>query len=273
MFTILGGNGFIGRNIVKYLKQRGIKVWAPTRQDIKNNDLDKIPLGHVIYAIGLTADFRDNLGETVNAHAYLLERLLNNTEWQSWLYLSSTRIYSLWPDSSPANEEQPIQVSPSTDMVYNISKLLGESICAARMEKTCRVARLSNVFGEGIPEQNFLASITKDAYMNNFVEINESKNSSKDYVCVKRVVEDLIFIAQYGKHRLYNVASGINIEHSEIARLLSYKFDADIHFKPNGITRIQPQINTSRLRTEFPTANSSVFADLENFLEKRKYKQ
>ena len=158
-------------------------------------------------------------------------------------------------------------------MVYNISKLLGEALCLARPEKTCRVARLSNVFGERMPAENFLAAILHDASFKKIVEIEEGENSSRDYISVQQASKDIVSIALNGRHRLYNVASGVNIKHIEIAKILEREFGAKVHFKPNGTTRDLPQVDTSRLRTEFAPSQASVHDDLKNFVEKMRGKQ
>ncbi|HXP50012.1 MAG TPA: hypothetical protein VN922_08665, partial [Bacteroidia bacterium] len=90
-YTILGSNGFIGSSLHKYLSERSEDCFCPPRNYIFD---EKENLGHVIYCIGLTADFRDNPIETVNAHVSKLIKVLENTKYESFLYLSSTRVYA-----------------------------------------------------------------------------------------------------------------------------------------------------------------------------------
>ena len=59
-WTVLGASGAIGRRLVGYLRQTGHVVYTPERGD---PGVWTRPLGHVIYAIGLTADFRQRLDE------------------------------------------------------------------------------------------------------------------------------------------------------------------------------------------------------------------
>ena len=49
LFTIFGSTGFIGKNLVNYLKDQGIDIQTP---DIRNDDITNIDLGNIIYAIG-----------------------------------------------------------------------------------------------------------------------------------------------------------------------------------------------------------------------------
>ena len=124
-FTIFGGRGFLGAAIARYLQEKGYDVYLPSRADSFDNL--KSELGHVIYCIGLTGDFRDKPFETVEAHVCKLANLLKSSNFDSWLYLSSTRIYS--GINNIAKESARLPVFPDSDGIYDISKLLGESLC------------------------------------------------------------------------------------------------------------------------------------------------
>ena len=87
-FTILGANGFIGSNLVKFLKTKNCEIFTPNISEITSENL-----GHVIYCIGITSDFRERPFDTVNSHVSLLNDFLKNHNFESFLYLSSTRVY------------------------------------------------------------------------------------------------------------------------------------------------------------------------------------
>ena len=110
-FTVFGATGFIGANLVAHLSRRGHEVRCPKRDlPIEAGD----HLGHVIYAIGLTANFRSRPYETVEAHVGLLSRLLQTSCFDSWLYLSSTRVYAGLLGASKVDEEVRIPIAPSS---------------------------------------------------------------------------------------------------------------------------------------------------------------
>ena len=64
MVTILGSSGFVGSNLKNKLVSVGINTYTPHRSE----ELSGKNLGHVIYCIGLTADFRTKPFETIEAH-------------------------------------------------------------------------------------------------------------------------------------------------------------------------------------------------------------
>jgi uncharacterized protein YbjT (DUF2867 family) len=70
-FTVLGAGGFIGGRLVEHLRGLGHEVDAPPRRPAEAyvDGLGGRQLGHVVYCIGLTADFRTRPYETVEAHA------------------------------------------------------------------------------------------------------------------------------------------------------------------------------------------------------------
>src|ERR1700694_2502745 len=61
--TILGGSGFIGGRLIRRLDGGDWQIWAPDR----SANLTNRHLGHVVYAIGVTGDFRSRVLDTVEA--------------------------------------------------------------------------------------------------------------------------------------------------------------------------------------------------------------
>ncbi len=72
-FTVLGGNGFIGSHLGEVIVELAYECDKPKRNDRSIFDRN---LGHLIYAVGLTADFRVRPYDTVRAHVSHLMDLL-----------------------------------------------------------------------------------------------------------------------------------------------------------------------------------------------------
>lgn len=257
IFTVLGAGGFIGSQLVGALKgEDRADVYAPLRQGKGDifDDLRDRDLGHVFYCIGLTANFRNRPFDTVEAHVCLLRRLLEYGRFESLTYLSSTRVYE---DATTTRESAILQVSPDNPgHLYNLSKLLGESLCLASGGKA-RVARLSNVFGRAMPQQNFISQVLKEAADTGRVQFLTAPQSVKDYVSVTDIIRWLPQIALHGTHSIYNVASGGNTSNAELALLLEKKRIA-VSFAEGAPEWSFPVIDTSRLVQEFGGAQSSL---------------
>ena len=246
-FTVIGSSGFIGSALVQYLMKLNHEVLEIHRDNLNFLDHD-IDLGHVIYCFGLTGNFRFKPFDTVDAHVCILANLLSK-KFDSWLYLSSTRIYSGIDDI--ANESARLSVFPDSDGIYDISKLLGESLCLSLKNEKIRVARLSNVYGEGQSTNTFLGSLIDDVRRHKDLIINESPDSSKDYISIEDVIDILVRIAISGKDRLYNVASGEVVRHSHIAKIIDNATQLSVSFKKGASKRVFPAIDISKIKREF----------------------
>ena len=210
-----------------------------------------VNLGHAVYCIGLTGDFRKRPLDTISAHAAKHARMLYGARFESWLYLSSARIYGRLGIDGVGTETSPIPVTPSADSLYDLSKLLGEATCLGHPNPTVRVARLSNVYGPGQSEATFLGAVMSEMRRLGKVNIHESPQSSKDYVSVHDVVTLLAQIATAGRQRLYNIASGRPTSHQEIADRLTALTSCPVGFSPDASTRAFPRIDIRRVQDEF----------------------
>ena len=255
MITILGASGFIGSHLVKRLRQYKLEFQALGRDD----SLPATNLGRVIYCIGLTADFRSHPFETVEAHVSTLLDLVRNCEFDSLLYLSSTRLYA---GSNSSVEEQSLCVSPhQANDLYNISKLMGESI-TLNCGRTGRVARIANVYGPDFKSDNFLPSVLRQVVKGERTVLQTAPDSEKDYVWIVDVVEQLIWIAAEGKEQIYNVASGVNVSNRELAENLRQLTSCEIEFAPQAPVIRFPRITVDRVRREFGFVPSKLLPDL-----------
>lgn len=265
-FTVLGAGGFIGRHLIEYLQGAGHEVSTPAR-DVE--DLKGRPLGHVIYAIGLTGNFRDNPEAAIEAHVTKLQRLIRNAEFDSWLYLSSTRVYQNLQEDTPAQESTVLRIKPGADSLYDVSKLLGEAICLSHPHPHVRIARLSNVYGKGQSPHTFLGNILTTLAEQKKVTVLESPESEKDYVAIEDVVKILVLIATQGQERLYNIASGHNLDHKSLAEILTRQ-GYEVNFAPGASCRKLPRVDIQKIVKEFQFQPHHLQDDMPHLLAQRK---
>jgi nucleoside-diphosphate-sugar epimerase len=262
-FTILGSMGFIGTYLKQYFEANDIEYFAPERGYLFTKDED---LGHVIYAIGLTADFRTRSMDTVKAHVCKLVEILENSSFQSFLYLSATRIYSNL--DAGANESAALIVNPNDPSdLYNISKIMGESICLSIPNNTIRVARLSNVLGYDFNSENFLFALLSEIKNTGSLRLRSALESQKDYISINDVVKLLYKISLGGEQRLYNLASGKNVSNKEIIDRISSKIKFSFHYEENLPKITFPLIDVSKLKEEFRYIPENIFYQVDNIIE------
>jgi nucleoside-diphosphate-sugar epimerase len=250
-FTVLGASGFIGRSLASHLRDEGHEVFAPARND---EGRFRGFLGHVIYCIGLTADFRNRPFDTVRAHVSVLSDVLEQADFTSLLYLSSTRVYSKASETSET-AALPVATFEPSDL-YNSSKLMGESLCLNSGRNGMRIARLSNVVGFDPGSDNFLPALIREALAGT-IALRSALNSSKDYVALEDVLAILPRIAVEGLEPIYNVASGQNIRNGDLTKQLKALTGCSVQVAEHAPVQRFPPIRIERLRQEFHFSPSS----------------
>ncbi len=240
-FTVFGAAGYIGSTLVNKLQSAEREVIAITRENIATTPND---LGHAIYAIGLTSDFRSRPLETIEAHVNLLANLISRRTFRSFTYLSSTRLYKC---ETSTDELISISASPrESDDIYTLSKLLGEALLLRLTPDRGRICRLSNVYGGNDQSANFLTCVIAEARTEGDVVITQAAASEKDYIHIEDACRAILAIALRGTEPIYNVATGQNTSHQQIAdRLKSHGIA--VNFRTGQAVRFKP-INVDRLR-------------------------
>jgi len=262
LFTIIGANGYIGSHLCRSLARRGTAVKRIDRYRI--NEHATATLGHVIFAAGITSDFRVRPFDTMQAHVGALADVLDTGRFESFLYLSSTRVYQ---GAASTDEEENLLVAPGDPLqLYNISKLAGEALCLALDRPRVRVARLSNVYGADDPSANFLIDIIRSAVATGQVELQTSLSSAKDFVSIADVTAILPELALRGRERLYNVASGHNTSYSNLLENLQCQTGCTVSVAPGSPVVWFPEISIRRLTDEFSVAPVSLSDDIANLI-------
>lgn len=215
LYTVFGGRGFIGSEIVKQLNLLGHNVFVPERDDQSIYHKD---LGIVIYCAG-HGDCKNAPFAVLEANVSLLSSLLQNASFDRLLYMSSTRVYM--------NQEVSFESADLTVCVddnrrlFNLTKLVAEELCLKSNKDVC-IIRPSNVYGVALNSALFLPAITRNAINFGKIEMYISKKYAKDYVCVDDVVNACIRLSMIddAKGKIINIASGYNVTADEIAEVL-----------------------------------------------------
>ena len=261
-FTVVGAHGYIGSRLIRHLQNCNTKVVKIDRFDATNHIGEN--LGHVIFAAGVTADFRQRPFDTMGAHISAAVEILRQASFESFLYLSSTRVYQ---NAYNTLEDSALHIEPNDPLqLYNASKLAGEATCLAQINKKIRVARLSNVYGVDDPSQNFLAEVAHDAIKLGQVVLRTNPKSHKDFVSIEDVVSILPRIAVHGVHRVYNVASGRNTRYGDILKVLRARTGCSIVANDTNPTVSFPVISIARLVDEFGFSPTCLMDDIPELI-------
>ena len=252
--TVLGAGGWIGSSLVASLRRQGRSVRPVNRAELPLWLSERDYQGPVIYAIGLTADFRQQPHATAEAHVGLLSQVLQRPGIRQLLYLSSTRVYARSVDT---RETSPLPcLSSDLSDLYNLSKLLGESLVLQDSRPGLKAVRLSNVVGPGQPRNTFLGALLEEARSGEIVRIQQSADTSKNYLALADALRLLPLIAENGRERLYNLGSRRNTRHAEVAAWLERQ-GARVRFASDTCAKTSeslsfPPLAVDRLAAEYP---------------------
>ena len=260
-FTILGASGFIGNNLSNHLKGKGFECFCPERDYQFKKEED---LGHVVYCIGLTSDFRSKPFETIEAHVCKLKEVLGNSSFNSFLYLSSTRVYN---GCENGQESSKLIVDPNDfSDLYNISKIMGESICMSIPDDKIRIVRLSNVIGNDFTSVNFLFSLIKEAVLDNKITLQQPFSICRDYIMINDVLEMIYNISTKGEYRIYNIASGKNLSNKEIISEIHKITNCEIELSEESEGLVFPEISIKRIENEFEFKPNHIINELQELI-------
>lgn len=255
----------MGSRMVATLQARGAHVWGPSRNEAWPWSR---PLGHVIYCAGLTADYLSRPYDTVQAHVSLLAQVLQQGQWESLVYLSSTRLYD-GLGIATAQEDAVLPMAPSNPRhLYDLSKGLGESLCHVLGQGRARVARLACVYEGPQDASGFLPSMLRQVLAAHRAGVTEIRVSSsphfvRDYVHIDDVVDALIRIALDGRQSVYNLASGVNVSNAQIFDYIQARWGCTVRPALDTVPDPVPSVDIERLRSELHWQPRSLFDGLD----------
>jgi nucleoside-diphosphate-sugar epimerase len=244
-FTVLGAGGYIGSRLVETVSLSGRHCRAVMRGDRLDPDENH---GHVIFCTGLMGDFRSHPLEAVEAHVIRVVEFLRSYRFESFLYLSSTRVYDR---VAQAWEDAELVVDPTDpEDLYNPTKLAGEAACLSVPDPWVRVVRISNVYGGRMNSPSFLTDVITAALAGH-VRLWTHLDSNKDYVHIDDVCSVLPRIALLGRERIYNVASGTSMSNRSITSILARETGCSVDVVPAAPIIRKPLVDTTRLIRDF----------------------
>ncbi|NUU67353.1 NAD(P)-dependent oxidoreductase [Enterobacteriaceae bacterium BIT-l23] len=261
--SIIGGHGFVGREICKILESIGGSYNVIGRGDVisRGEKFDRI-----IYCAG-EGDCQNKPFDVFDANCSLLYHVLKNTNFNKLVYISSTRLYM---NGDSSDESSSLHVEDSDNRrLFNLTKMASEELCL-RSKKNITILRPSNIYGTALKSTLFLPSIIKDAITRGVVNMFVDKSYAKDYVSVKNVAEACVNFSsrdiEYNK--IINVASGKNVTASDLAKLLIKETNCKViwHETPNRKEEF-PVIKNELLRKYMPEMKiDDVMRDMESMI-------
>ena len=248
------GKGYIGSNLINYLKSLKINPISITKENI--DIIEKEFFDYIINCAGNSGDFRQKLIETVESNVSLNSYILEKAKIKyNYIYLSSSRVYGFSNDDNFIFEENSYNCynSLNLDYIYDGSKKLAESLLVNYSDSVnykIAILRLSNVYGnfDFLDDTTLIKKIIryKKESLNN-LSVKENRYSKKDYIHINDVVENITnILLKIKRTDVYNLSYGKSYSIDNISNFLNLNIESDETIKP-----IYSNLSNSKIKKEF----------------------
>ena len=251
---LIGGSGYIGSRLSKYLAENGYEVFVLCRSIPKNNSWKSLISGFIVGDITKNEVFDKLLDKKFDIAIHLVSlnnqdsegdpdyvssvnvlptwnilRLLTKNGLKKFIYFSTIHVYGSLPNTT-INEG--FVTAPQN--AYGLTHLLSENICNYSNETSktdCVNIRLSNSYGSPILMDTdcwwlVLNDFCKTAYQKEKITIKSDGSPLRDFIHWSDIESAIELIIDNSKHNVYHVASGETLSILELA----YKVQ-DVYYK------------------------------------------
>lgn len=248
------GIGYIGSNLLAYLKKFNIDAIEISRKNLNNFKGEKFD--YFINCAGNSGDFRENLIETVQSNVNLNSYILENIKIKyNYIYLSSSRIYGFSKNDKIIFDENSFNNynNLSLDYIYDGSKKLTESLLinySKNVDYKIAILRLSNVYGnfDCLDDSTLIKKIIRykrESQKN--LDVKQNRYSKKDYIHINDVVESIInVILKIKNSDVFNLSYGKSYSLDEISKILNLDIKSDESMEPT-----YSLISNDKIKKEF----------------------
>ena len=239
---VTGANGFIGRHVVKALRETQHEVIATDNEwlnlrwnesvdmeaDITKPIAPMKGLDAVIHLAGLAnprecdaypgSAFDKNVNGT---HQVLRMALASGVK--KLVYASTAHVYGISPKYMPTDETHPLWLQNN----YTLTKILGEQLCELYYENhglSYTTLRLFNAYGPGQSKGYFIPDMLSKASKGAIVL--PGGNTTKDWVYVEEVAQAFIKALETPYVGPINIGTGTETEISVLADYIAHAMGA-----------------------------------------------
>ncbi len=251
---VIGGSGYLGARISKYLAEIGFEVFVLCRSIPKHSAWQSLMSGFIIGDITkkevldtlLTKEFDiaihlvslDNQNSQANPNfvssvnvlsTWNILRVLSERGLKTFVYFSTIHVYGNFPKTLISEDSVPKPIS-----AYGLTHLLSENISNYynQTSKTnCINIRCSNSYGSPVFKESecwwlVLNDFCKTAYEKERIIINSDGSPLRDFVHWFDILSALELILKNSKYNIYHIATGETLSILELAQKVK-----DIYYK------------------------------------------
>lgn len=293
---VIGGNGFIGTNLVKYLADVGNEVYSfdiaePKIKDARINYIqgdffDDTVLSKVIKGMDIIYHALSTINPGNSNEKYMMgynRDFIQTVKLFSMLQNTDTKLVFLSSGGTVyGNQElQPIKEDAVARPInhYGNVKLCIENtlrVFDIQAKSKMRIARISNPYGPGQDSNKgvgFIDAVIRKTLSNETVEIWGDGEVVRDYIYIDDVCKMLWAIANYeGSEIVFNVSSCVGTSQNEIVKIVK-DLDSNVRFeyKPGRSVDAKKMIlDNSRIKTFYEDSLVEVKEGIARYYEYQK---
>lgn len=230
--VITGASGFIGSNLVKFLKKKEKKIY-PVYKKFGNllykSTWDRIPASKHIIHCGYRVDKKNlNSKKTFHQNIKVIQNAIDycNKVKSTLIFTSSASLYDLNSKSSYEGD----LINPRN--YYALSKYVCEKLIFFKCkQKKIRsvILRIFNIYGE-LQSKNYMIPQLFDKIQKN-KKLN-FYNFSRDYLYIDDLIAAIIKSTKYKKNNfeIFNIGSGKSISAKDLANMIARIIKKKIEF-------------------------------------------
>jgi nucleoside-diphosphate-sugar epimerase len=244
---LIGGKGFIGKNLILHLKERKINYLTFDKNKLNLKETSKIincvkkyKIDIIINLAGISQLYDDekiNLFYKKYNYEYvekIIEELNKNKFKGKFINMSSAYVYE--PNKNKINEFTTTFPQNYYAMCKNLTDIV---ILYYSKFIDCYTIRLFNVIGCHQAERYLIPTILKKIKKNKILKLNDLK-SKRDFIDVRDVSRFIIKLIK-SKKKIYpiiNLGSGKVYNAKQIASIIAKKLNKKIKIKTNSSKKI-----------------------------------
>lgn len=248
---VIGGSGFLGRNLCSQLGSAGYRVSVLNRNPLKGwsgqqyfpSDFETIrddfSLVCLLAAEIPYGDMNSFSYQMIETNVGLPLRVAEKFQRCRLVYVSTVAVYGN-PLCNPVSEEHPYN-KPSA---YGLSKLAGEVAVSAHPNHT--IQRLSSVYGGGMKALTFLPVILRHALERKEITLFGDGSRRQDFIHVKDAARMLVMVGNSQVTGTFNLVSGTAISNLEAATVVA-EIVGNVHIKFSGEDHTPSSVYTQHL--------------------------
>ena len=246
---ITGSEGFVGKNLIRYLKNYSFQIIETKDKsfDLKLNESWKQieKCDYLIHLAGKSfvpksweepARFiENNILLITNALEYCRVNKTKLIFLSSYLYGNCKKM--------PIKENAPIEATNP----YALSKLLSEKLCyfyKNNFQVNNIILRVFNLYGPGQPKEYLLSKITNQVRYENLIKVDDL-SPKRDYVYIDDLCSAIVKAINYkGNEHIFNIGSGKSYSVKEIIEFIQNIYGTTLNINEKKLIRKNEILNT-----------------------------